>query len=91
MSGHRHALLDPEFGLLYPEIPPGQWLPAWEASMRRAHRLWREAGPEALVQSRLLPEEHFQFTGGQPRDLGWYVVPERLSDPTPVEVGHEAP
>jgi hypothetical protein len=39
-----------------------------------------------MVQDRLLPDEHFQFEGGEPRPPGWYVIPERLSDPAGVEV-----
>jgi hypothetical protein len=82
----RLTKLNPEFGLLYPEIPAGQWLPAWDATLHRANRLWKEVGPEAIVRDRLLPDEHFQFEGGEPRPPGWYVIPERLSDPAGVEV-----
>ena len=84
----RRTRLDPKFGSLYPEIPAGHWIPAWQAATRRAERLWREVGPEALLGDRILPEEHFQFRGGRPRSAGWYVEPERLSDPTPAEAGY---
>jgi hypothetical protein len=87
VSGLRRARLDPKFGSLYPEIPAGHWLPAWQAATRRAERVWREAGAEALLEGRLLAEEHFQFRGGTPRSAGWYVVPERLTDPTRAEIG----
>ncbi len=92
MPGLRRALLDPKFGPLYPELPAGHWLPAWQAATRRAERVWREAGADALIQGRLLPEEHFQFRGGEPRPASWYVAPERLSDPTRAELrlGEEA-
>ena len=86
MGGLRCAKLDPRFASLYPEIPANHWLPAWQAAMRRAERLWRDTGPEAFVQERVLREEHFQFRGGDVRPAGWYVVPERLSDPTPAEL-----
>jgi cytochrome P450 len=82
----RRARLDPKFGPLYPEIPAGHWIPAWQAATRRAERLWREAGADALLSGRVLPEEHFQFRGGRPRSMGWYIEPERLSDPTRAEV-----
>ena len=85
MKQLRQARLDPKFGVLYPEIPAGFWVPAWQAATERADRLWREAGEDALVQNRLLPDEHFQFYGGESRPLGWYVTPERLSDPTDSE------
>jgi hypothetical protein len=78
----RRAMLDPKFRTIYPEIPAGHWIPAWQAAMRRADRLWLEAGAEALIQNRILPEEHFRFLGGDPRPSDWYPTPERLSDPT---------
>ena len=83
----RRTRLDPKFGFLYPEIPAGHWIPAWQAATRRAERLWREEGADALLRGRILPEEHFQFRGGRPRGAGWYVEPERLSDPTRAEIG----
>ena len=78
----RRAMLDPQFRTMYPEIPAGYWMPAWQAAMRRADRVWLEAGVKALIQDRLLPEEHFRFLGGDPRPSDWYPTPERLSDPT---------
>jgi hypothetical protein len=78
----RRVMLDPEFSAIYPELPAGQWIPAWQAAMRRADRVWLEAGAEALIQDRILPEEHFRFLGGEPRPSDWYPMPERLSDPT---------
>jgi hypothetical protein len=87
MGPLRLTRLDPEFGSLYPEIPAGRWIPAWQAATRRAERLSEEAGPEALLEGRILPEEHFQFRGGRSRGAGWYVTPERLSDRTPAEIG----
>jgi cytochrome P450 len=83
----RRTRLDPKFGSLYPEIPAGHWIPAWQAATRRAERLWRETGPEALLEGRILPEEHFQFRGGRSRGASWYVTAERLSDPTEAEIG----
>jgi hypothetical protein len=56
------------------------WLPAWQAAMRRAERVWRETGADALLRGRLLPDEHFEFKGGKPRPVDWYIAPERLSD-----------
>ena len=82
VSSLRHTRLNPKFRSLYPEIPAGQWIPAWEAATRRAVRLWRDVGAEALLEERVLPEEHFQFRGGKSRSPDWYVEPERLSDPT---------
>ncbi len=86
----RRTRLDPKFGSLYPEIPAGHWIPAWQAATRRAERLWRETGPEALLDGRILPEEHFQFRGGRSRGASWYVTAERLSDPTEAEIGRSS-
>ena len=86
MADHRFALLVPRFGSLYPELPAGEWISAWDAAMRRAQQVWLEAGVEAVVYTRLLPEEHFEFRGGVPRPSDWYIRPERLSDPTPGEI-----
>ena len=82
----RCARLDPQYASLYPEIPPGKWLPAWQAASRRAERVWLEAGADALVERRLLSDQHFHFRGGSARPVSWYVNPERLSDPTPAEL-----
>ena len=82
----RRAMLDPQYGPLYQEIPAGHWISAWQAATLRAERLWREAGAEALIQGRLLSEEHFRFQGGEPRPSDWYVTPERLSDPIDSEL-----
>ena len=84
MGSLRRAMLDPQFRTIYPEIPAGHWIPAWQAAMRRADRVWLDAGVKALIQDRLLPEEHFRFQGGDPRPSDWYPTPERLSD-TPGE------
>ena len=86
MSRLRLARLNPLFGSLYPEIPAGHWMTAWEAATRRADRVWLQEGAEALIHSRLLPEEHFQFLGGKPRPEGPDFRPERLSDPTAAEL-----
>lgn len=81
----RHAKLKPQFVTQYPEVPPDRWLPAWQAATRRAERVWRELGAEALLRGRLLPDEHFDFQGGKPRPAYWYVAQERLSDATAAE------
>ena len=82
VSEVRQARLNAEFGWLYPELAAGEWLPAWQAAMQIAERLWHEDGSEALVRDRLLRPEHFDFQGGIPRSLDWYVTADRLSDAT---------
>lgn len=81
-------MLGPKFGSFYPELKPGRWLLAWQAAVKRAEHLWRDVGAEALILDRVLPDGHFHFRGGTPRDLGWGASPERLSAPTPAEVGN---
>jgi len=71
---------------MYPELQPDYWLPAWQVATRLAERRWREIGPEAMVQDRLLSDDHFDFRGGKPRPMDWYVTPERLSDPNVAEL-----
>jgi hypothetical protein len=86
MAVLRLCRLDPEYHFRYPDLPAGQWMPAWEAAVRRADQVWWEAGADALSRGRVLPEDHFQFRGGEPRPVGWYPTPERLSDPSPAEL-----
>ena len=81
MSRLRYAKLIPKFGAFYPEIPADHWIPASQVATRRAERVLREAGADALSQARLLPDEHFEFRGGKSRPPSWYITPERLSDP----------
>jgi hypothetical protein len=82
VSELRLARLDPKFESLYPELHAGEWLPAWEAAMQVAVRLWQEDGSEALIRDRLLSPEHFDFQGGSARSVDWYVTAERMSDAT---------
>jgi hypothetical protein len=79
---NRRALLKPSFRSLYPELPAGVWLPAWEAALKRAEHLWEREGAVAMTATRLLSDDHFEFDGGVAREPGWYVRPERLSDPS---------
>jgi hypothetical protein len=88
VAEHRLAILDPKFAALYPELPAGVWLPAVKAAAWQADRLWLEQGPEALLLTRVLSDDHFRFRGGTPRTLGWYVTAERLCDHTLIEVGN---
>ena len=84
MDQLRQAKLRKKFGTLYPEIPADHWIPAWLAVTRRAHRVWSERGPDAMIEDRLLPDEHFEFRGGTRRPSTWQPAPERLSDHSPM-------
>jgi hypothetical protein len=78
--GLRRAKLKSEFGSLYPELPAEHWVPALQLVIRRAERIWREHGAQALIGDRLLPDEHFDFKGGRRRASDWHIHTERLSD-----------
>ena len=78
--GLRRAKLKSEFGSLYPELPAEHWVPALQLVIRRAERIWRERGAQALIGDRLLPDEHFDFKGGRRRASAWRIQTERLSD-----------
>lgn len=81
MKEPRSARLHPEFAELYPELPAGFWIAAWYAAMKQADRIWLDRGSGALVSSRVLRDEHFQFQGGQPRGART-PIRERVSDVT---------
>ena len=51
---------------LYPMLPPDEWLGAAEAASRvQAEAVGTgESAPQAM-RERILPEEHFEFRGGQ--------------------------
>jgi hypothetical protein len=80
MDIHRRAMLDPRFADLYPELPPGQWVDAWDAARQCAERLWFERGASALYAGRVLSDEHFQFQGGKRRVRSGAL--ERMGDQT---------
>ncbi len=62
--GVREARLHPEFAQLYPGIPAGEWLCAAVLADRvLVGRLLR--GASSAIRGRVLPEEHFEFRGGE--------------------------
>jgi hypothetical protein len=67
--GLRRAKLKSEFGSLYPELPAEHWVPALQLVIRRAERIWREHGAQALIGDRLLPDEH-RLQGRQATSFG---------------------
>jgi hypothetical protein len=67
--GVREARLHPEFAQLYPAIPPGEWLCAAILADRvLVGRLLR--GASSAIMGRVLPEEHFEFRGGEQGSRG---------------------
>jgi hypothetical protein len=69
----REARLAPEFASLYPGIPAGEWQAAsMLADCVLAGRLLR--GSSSALQGRVLPEEHFDFRGGDTEHKGVRVT-----------------
>ena len=56
--------------------------------MSQAELLWRETGSLGFLCDRVLPDGHFRFQGGSPRDPHQYLSSERLSDPAPATIGY---
>jgi hypothetical protein len=62
----RRALLRREYASLYPRVAPGIWLGARRVA-GTVRRSSREARLREQLGDRILPEAHFEFQGGQPR------------------------
>ena len=79
MSIVREARLRSRFAYLYPELPADTWLPASEVGATILMSQLRSARPASLGEL-LLPDEHFEFRGGNERgfDAG---VRTRYGDP----------
>ena len=60
----RHARLRREFAELYPAVPPGIWIEASELGASLLHWI-ASGGASPPLGGRLLPEEHFEFRGGE--------------------------
>ena len=68
------------FGHLYPEARGGAWEPASGVARRVADRVLARQGYAALLHGRVLPEDHFEFRGGPPKDLRPGGRVSRLAD-----------
>jgi hypothetical protein len=68
MQGNiREARLRPEYSGLYPGLEPGVWLPATTVGQKLL--LYHLATALIPQGDRLMADEHFEFRGGQTRDL----------------------
>lgn len=61
----REARLIPDYVELYPELPPGVWLPAAEVAEHIVAVVRKEGGRLGL-HGRVMADEHFEFRGGEP-------------------------
>jgi hypothetical protein len=94
----REARLRPAYGEWYPGIEAGVWHNAvWVTE--KVLQQQRHGSPKWTLDTRPLSETHFEFQGGSPPQgrhpklrldahHDRYIAPERLTDPTPKEVGH---
>ena len=86
MSIVREARLRPQFSYLYPELPSDTWLPASEVGATILMSQLRSARPASLGE-RLLPDEHFEFRGGNDRGFGT-AIRTRQGDPDRAQQQH---
>ena len=76
----RQARLRAEYASLYPGVEPELWKDANElAEQILAQHLLRPS-PGYMLSDRVLPEEHFQFRGGDPAGRP-YIARTRRTDP----------
>ena len=60
----RHTRLLPDFAPLYPDIPPGVWLPAGRVAFLLARRVARAHRSAGSLPDRILDPRYFEFAGG---------------------------
>lgn len=79
----REARLRREYAALYPNLSPGEWLPAADVGAKML--LWQlRTGRPPRLGERLLSNAHFEFRGGEERGLT--PLRTRTSDPDRAEV-----
>ena len=76
----RKARLDPQYADLYPDVYPGKWVRASVLAHTIQRRLDAEQGLDPDPTRRILPDEHFSFSGGWRRrqhfqNTRWTDVP----------------
>jgi hypothetical protein len=72
--------LRPEFATLYPGLDPGVWETATELAARLLAQHVIQPSRGFSTSNRVLPEEHFEFQGGNPRGSSWSGVLSREND-----------
>lgn len=76
----RQVRLRPEFASLYPSLEPGVWETATELGARLLAQHAVQPSPGFMLSDRILPEEHFEFQGGNPRGSSWTRMGSRVTD-----------
>ncbi len=72
--------LRPEFADLYPGLDPGVWETATELAARLLAQHVVRPSPGFMLSDRVLPDEHFEFQGGNRRAASWSGPRSRVND-----------
>jgi hypothetical protein len=65
----RQARLRAEYASLYPSLQPGIWVDADDLAEQMLTEHLLRPSPGFMLSSRIIPEEHFDFRGGEPPGL----------------------
>jgi hypothetical protein len=76
----RLVRLRPEFASFYPGLDPMVWETATELAARLLAQHTLRPSPGHMLNDRILPEEHFEFQGGNPRSTSRLGVRSRVTD-----------
>ena len=76
----RQARLRAEYSSLYPGFEAGVWVDANELAEQLLTQHLLRPSPGFMLSSRLLPEDHFDFRGGEPAGRP-RIARTRRSDP----------
>jgi hypothetical protein len=76
----RLVRLRPEFAGFYPGLDPMVWETATELAARLLAQHTLQPSPGHMLSNRILPEEHFEFQGGDPRAPLARGIRSRLTD-----------
>ena len=80
MHPRREARLRPEYASLYPSLEPGIWVDASDLAEQLLSDHLLPPSPGFMLSSRMLPEDHFDFRGGEPPGRP-RIARTRRSDP----------
>jgi hypothetical protein len=76
----RLVRLRPEFAVFYPGLDPMVWETATELAARLLAQHTLQPSPGHMLTDRILPEEHFEFQGGNPRGTAGMGLRSRVTD-----------
>jgi len=76
----RLVRLRPEFAGFYPGLDPMVWETATELAARLLAQHTLQPSPGHMLSNRILPEEHFEFQGGDPRGASAKGIRSRVTD-----------